>query len=285
MFKIRKQYNYGFHKRKTYGFTILEIIIVIAVIAILAAVLVPTFSKIIGNTQDRVDKTNADTIYKEYILQTPKEKIKEELIIKVGDNRYIVYINAKQSKKIYDIEHAKEKLGLDPYTPLDIVDGFENILITSSEKLIKVKSLNQLYDGARIKIFYKDEEKVYVMSDPVAEDVICANDTLNREEIKLDPYLVKVLKKNTKDDSWHIIFENNNTCLKCRNVNEHYLISSETLDEKCQWVFKEINGNIEITNKNDLESLRYIRYEHGNGEGIFVYTSDGYSPTIYLYNN
>ena len=41
MFKIRKQYNYGFHysktygfhKRKTYGFTILEIIIVIAVIA------------------------------------------------------------------------------------------------------------------------------------------------------------------------------------------------------------------------------------------------------------
>ena len=39
---------------------------------------------------------------------------------------------------------------------MDIVEGFENILITSNEKLIKVKSLNQLYDGARIKIFYEE---------------------------------------------------------------------------------------------------------------------------------
>ena len=61
---FHKRKTYGFHKRKTYGFTLVEIIIVIAVIAILAAVLVPTFSKIIGNTQDRVDKTNADTFTK-----------------------------------------------------------------------------------------------------------------------------------------------------------------------------------------------------------------------------
>ncbi len=268
------------------GYTLLEIVIVIAVIAILAAILIPTFSSIIGSSQDRVDKTNADTIYKQYVLGTSKENIKNELIIKVGENRYIVYIDGKQLNKIYTIEQSKEKLGLDPYTPMDIVEGFENILITSNEKLIKVKSLNQLYDGARIKIFYEDETNVLVMSDPVAGDVINETDTLNIEEIKLDPYMVKCLEKNTEDDSWYIIFENNNTYLKYRNIDEHYLVCSETIDEKCQWVFKEINGNIEITNKNDLNSSRYIRCDYVNSySSSFVYISNGYSPTIYLYNN
>lgn len=268
------------------GFTILEIVIVIAVIAILAAVLIPTFSNFIGSSQDRVDKTNADIIYKQYILETPKENIKNKLIIKVGENRYIVYIAGKQSKKIYTIEQSKKQLGLDPYTPMDIVEGFENILITSNEKLIKVKSLNQLYDGARIKIFYEDEETVLVMSDPIAGDVICATDTLNIEVIKLDPSCVKRLEKNDEDNSWHIFFENDNTYLKYRNIDEHYLVCTETLDEKCQWVFKEINGNIEITSKNDFNSLRYIRCDYDNGyNNSFAYISNGFSPTIYLYNN
>lgn len=268
------------------GFTILEIVIVIAVISILAAVLIPTFSNFIGSSQDRVDKTNADIIYKQYILETPKENIKNKLIIKVGENRYIVYIDGKQSKKIYTIEQSKKQLGLDPYTPMDIVEGFENILITSNEKLIKVKSLNQLYDGARIKIFYEGEETVLVMSDPVAGDVICATDTLNIEVIKLDPSCIKRLEKNDEDNSWHIIFENDNTYLKYRNIDEHYLVCSETLDEKCQWVFKEFNGNIEITSKNDFNSLRYIRCDYDNGyNNSFAYISNGFSPTIYLYNN
>ena len=259
------------------GFTILEIVIVIAVIAILAAVLIPTFSNFIGSSQDRVDKTNADIIYKQYILETPKENIKNKLIIKVGENRYIVYIDGKQSKKIYTIEQSKKQLGLDPYTPMDIVEGFENILITSNEKLIKVKSLNQLYDGARIKIFYEGEENVLVMSDPVAGDVICATDTLNIEVIKLDPSCIKRLEKNDEDNSWHIIFENDNTYLKYRNIDEHYLVCTETLDEKCQWVFKEFNGNIEITSKNDFNSLRYIRCDYDNGyNNSFAYISNGF---------
>ena len=141
----------------------MEIIIVIAVIAILAAVLIPTFSSIIGSSQNRVYKTNADTIYKQYVLETPKENIKTELIVKVGENKYIVYIDGKQLRKIYTIEQSKEELGLDPHTPMDIVEGFENILITSNEKLIKVKSLNQLYDGARIKIFYDNVDNKNVI--------------------------------------------------------------------------------------------------------------------------
>jgi hypothetical protein len=264
----------------------MEIIIVIAVIAILAAVLIPTFSSIIGSSQNRVYKTNADTIYKQYVLETPKENIKKELIVKVGENRYIVYIDGKQLRKIYTIEQSKEELGLDPHTPMDIVEGFENILITSNEKLIKVKSLNQLYDGARIKIFYEGETNVLVMDVPVAGDVICATDTLNIEVIKLDPYNVKRLEKNDKDDSWYIIFENDDSYLKYRDVNEHYLVCSETLDEKCQWIFKEMNDNIEITSKNDLNSLRFIRCDYVNGyNSSFVYISNGYPPTIYLYNN
>ena len=273
-------------KRSKQGYTLMEIIIVIAVIAILAAVLIPTFSSIIGSSQNRVYKTNADTIYKQYVLETSKENVKNELIIKVGENRYIVYIDGKQLRKIYTIEQSKEELGLDPHTPMDTVEGFENILITSNEKLIKVKSLNQLYDGARIKIFYEGDTNVLVMDVPVVGDVICATDTLNIEVIKLDPYNVKRLEKNDKDDSWYIIFENDDSYLKYRDVNEHYLVCSETLDEKCQWIFKEMNDNIEITSKNDPNSLRYIRCDYANGyNSSFAYISNGYPPTIYLYNN
>ena len=41
---------------KKRGFTIVELIIVIAVIAILAAVLIPTFSNLINKAQQSVDK-------------------------------------------------------------------------------------------------------------------------------------------------------------------------------------------------------------------------------------
>ena len=82
------------------GYTLLEIVIVIAVIAILAAVLIPTFASIIGSSQDRVDKTNADTIYKQYVLGTSKENIKNLLDYNYNIIRNYKVDNSKLGREI-----------------------------------------------------------------------------------------------------------------------------------------------------------------------------------------
>ena len=52
------------------GFTIVELVIVIAVIAILAAVLIPTFGSVVKDAQDAALKSNANSLYTEYGLTT-----------------------------------------------------------------------------------------------------------------------------------------------------------------------------------------------------------------------
>lgn len=49
-------------KKTKKGFTLVELVIVVAVMAILVAVAIPTVASITGSAQDSVDKTNAKTI-------------------------------------------------------------------------------------------------------------------------------------------------------------------------------------------------------------------------------
>ncbi len=55
------------------GFTIVELVIVIAVIAILSAVLIPTFSGIIGNAQETARDQEARNLYTNYLTETTLE--------------------------------------------------------------------------------------------------------------------------------------------------------------------------------------------------------------------
>ena len=52
-------------KNNRKGFTIVELVIVIAVIAILASVLIPTFSNVIDKANESAAKQEANAIYKE----------------------------------------------------------------------------------------------------------------------------------------------------------------------------------------------------------------------------
>ena len=57
------------------GFTIVELVIVIAVIGILAAVLIPTFSSIITEANKSADLQTARNEYTEYLVHHPDAEI------------------------------------------------------------------------------------------------------------------------------------------------------------------------------------------------------------------
>ena len=55
-------------KTRKKGFTIVELVIVIAVIAILAAVLIPTFSNVIGNAKVSAAQADAKNLWTQYCV-------------------------------------------------------------------------------------------------------------------------------------------------------------------------------------------------------------------------
>ena len=71
------------------GFTIVELVIVIAVIAILAGVMIPTFGGVIENANKTTAKQEASNVYKQ--LMTADPTINEDVIyiqIEKGDDTY-----------------------------------------------------------------------------------------------------------------------------------------------------------------------------------------------------
>jgi len=72
------------------GFTITELVIVIAVIAILAAVLIPTFSNLIGKANDSANLQEARNIMTQYIA-SKDAKVPSTYYIAVGEAGKEVY--------------------------------------------------------------------------------------------------------------------------------------------------------------------------------------------------
>ena len=82
-------------KKLRKAFTIVELVIVIAVIAILAAVLIPTFSNVIKNSKESAALSDANKAYKEYVLEYAKDGyLDEDLYIEVNGG-YVHYLNGK----------------------------------------------------------------------------------------------------------------------------------------------------------------------------------------------
>ena len=69
------------------GFTIIELVIVIAVIGILAAVLIPTFSGVIDNANKSAAQSNASTAYQQYVFNQISANTSYD---QADDNFYIV---------------------------------------------------------------------------------------------------------------------------------------------------------------------------------------------------
>ncbi len=76
------------------GFTIVELVIVIAVIAILAAVLIPTFSNVVTNAKKSAAMQNARNAYEEYLAENADEVDLNTLNLCIASGDYYFHVTA-----------------------------------------------------------------------------------------------------------------------------------------------------------------------------------------------
>ena len=77
-------------KNNRKGFTIVELVIVIAVIAILAAVLIPTFGNVIDNANRTAAVQEAKNLHTEYVtIAAMNGQYTDDLVVKTSKGYYV----------------------------------------------------------------------------------------------------------------------------------------------------------------------------------------------------
>lgn len=88
------------------GFTIVELVIVIAVIAILAAVLIPTFGNVIEKANDSAAVQEAKNTYTNYVAEVDYAagaKAEDDLIIETTKG-FVLVVGGSVQDEVYDEE-------------------------------------------------------------------------------------------------------------------------------------------------------------------------------------
>ena len=93
-------------KRSRKAFTIVELVIVIAVIAILATVLVPAFGNVIQNAKDSAAKQEAKNAYTEYMVENAGKGEMPVLFLYKAEEGRIVAIQNGAAVGVYESEDA-----------------------------------------------------------------------------------------------------------------------------------------------------------------------------------
>lgn len=118
-------------KNKRKGFTIVELVIVIAVIAILAAVLIPTFGGIIDSAKESAALQEATNAYKEFAATV------EGSDISTGDDTIDAYIKITKNNDDYYFSVEKGEIKAVETAPENLKD---NATATAEEQKVYVKS-------------------------------------------------------------------------------------------------------------------------------------------------
>ena len=123
------------------GFTLVELVIVIAVIAVLAAVLIPTFSDIIEKAENSSDLQEARNLFSEALIEDPTitDGTVYVQLVKKDEVKYVIFTDGAPVDNNKDGNYTNE----------------ENI--PSQEDLKAIGN-----EGALAKIFNQDEEKAYL---------------------------------------------------------------------------------------------------------------------------
>lgn len=97
-------------KTRKKGFTIVELVIVIAVIAILAAVLIPTFTNVINNAKKSAAQADAKNVWTQYCVDHPSD-FSDKCGYVVADGYYFEITNGQISVEVSEKEKDWGKPG------------------------------------------------------------------------------------------------------------------------------------------------------------------------------
>ena len=120
-------------KNNRKGFTIVELVIVIAVIAILATVLVPTFGDMIEKSKQTAIIEEAKNLYTDYVIQhASNDDFTDDVVIEIDGKYYAVkdgalILNGEKAQEYADAAEAAE-------TGLGDTDG--HYVIVNNDKTI-----------------------------------------------------------------------------------------------------------------------------------------------------
>lgn len=168
--------NKKFNKR---AFTIVELVIVIAVIAILAAVLIPTFANVISNAKDASIKENAKNAYTQYLIDNVQSEIlTDDFIYTEDENRIIAIHNGGVVDEIYDSQDEAMKAAAG-----DTEIGNYLLVDTTDENLFAVINKNVFNNFIRGDVNLTKAE--YEARVDIIQDRMTTIDDLNSNELIL----------------------------------------------------------------------------------------------------
>ena len=132
------------------GFTIVELVIVIAVIAILAAVMIPTFSGIIGKANDSSALQEARTAYTAYVAEfdyTSAGTPSTNLVIGVdtdataGADKFVIVVDGQMVNTVYTTQ-AAAKTAIESKTSKTATVSATNVTLKDSDAFVYVVTLS-----------------------------------------------------------------------------------------------------------------------------------------------
>ena len=139
----------GFSKQK--GFSVVELVIVIAVIGILAAVLIPTFNSIIESANESRAKQEITNAMKEYTLIDPNANLNDYVIVYYENNSdNTIKIFGYKDKELYVIESEY------------ILKENELYVNTKNYLEVSTESLSNFSDHIRLFKYKKEYDIEYV---------------------------------------------------------------------------------------------------------------------------
>ena len=84
------------------GFTIVELVIVISVIAILSAVMIPTFTSVVSKSKDSAALQNARNAYTEYLAENAADEASvADFIYEDENGRFVAINNGQVDETVY----------------------------------------------------------------------------------------------------------------------------------------------------------------------------------------
>lgn len=90
------------------GFTMVELVIVISVIAILSAVMIPTFSGVVNKAKDSAALQEARNAYTDYLAEefnyAEDNKSAINIVFKATNGRYVAVVAGELATKSYETE-------------------------------------------------------------------------------------------------------------------------------------------------------------------------------------